>query len=63
MKWLTGKKTHLGSIAAGLLAAIYGLDQMIDPDVAWKIPYTVIAGLIASWTGVNMRLAVKKAER
>jgi len=58
MKMLRGKKTILGSIALGLLAAVYGLDQLIDPATMW-LPYEVITGLVAAWTGVSLRLAVK----
>ena len=58
MKFLKGKKTIIGSVLLGILAAIYGIDQMIDPETQW-LPYVTVTGLVGAWTGVSMRLAVK----
>ena len=56
MEWFKGKKTMLGSIAGGLVIALIGLN-VIDDEVG-----TVLLGLIATWTGISLRLAVKKGK-
>ena len=53
MDWLRGKRTIIGSLAAGVLTVLYSLN-VIDEQLAG-----VLAGLIVTWTGVSMRLAVK----
>ena len=58
---LKGKKTIIGSILLGLLAAIYGIDQWVEPD-KWWLPYETMIGIIGAWTGVSLRLAIAKGK-
>ena len=53
-KFLSGKKTYLGMIAAGVLGILwsYGL---VDDKLA-----SVLASLIFTWTGVSYRAAIDK---
>lgn len=53
---LKGKKTFLGSIAAGLLI----LARTLFPEQVTDEIVGVFAALIVTWTGVSFRLAVKK---
>lgn len=54
MKWLDGKKTILGSVAAGLLVIANAMGW-IDVKTA-----EVIGGFIIAWTGVAIKLAIAK---
>ena len=63
MKWLSGKKTNIGSVAAGLLAALMAADRMLnDGTFGWLSAeqYGMMGGLIFTWTGVAMRAAIAK---
>ena len=53
MEWLKGKRTMLGSIAGGVVIILLGLN-VINDEVG-----TVLLGLIATWTGISLRLAMK----
>ncbi len=57
MNWLSGKKTILGSLAGGVLVIAWSL-SLIDDDMA-----KTLLGLVAMWTGVSLRMAIKGAER
>lgn len=54
MDWLDGKKTILGSVAAGLVIILRALD-VLDDDTAG-----VLLGVILTFTGVSLRLAMNK---
>lgn len=56
MEWLKGKKTILGSIAGGVVIVLVGLN-VIDDETA-----TVLLGVIATWTGISLRMAVKNGK-
>lgn len=68
--WLRDRKTIIGSLLAGLLTVVYALDRLINdvpatPDIeTWLSAevYMILAGLITSFTGVALRLAVGKVE-
>ena len=73
MKWLSGKKFYIGSIAAGLLGAVFAADSMMHDDKAtaditelgwltWQT-YQMVASLILGWTGVAWRHASAKGGR
>ena len=66
-KNLSGYRTHIGMIAGALLTALYGLDQALhdnpatlEVEMGWVSvgTYTMIAGLVAGWTGVAVRAAM-----
>jgi hypothetical protein len=54
MKWLTGKKTIIGSVATGAIIIVSSLN-LLDEQVV-----KVLLGLVVAWTGVSLRLAVKQ---
>ena len=54
MKFLNGKKTYLGSIAAGLLGIVWSLGHIDDRTAQF------IASIITAWTGVAIRSAIAK---
>ena len=56
MSWMKGKKTIIGSVAGGLLAVAWSLG-LIDDATA-----KVVLGLVATWTGVSLRLAIADAK-
>lgn len=56
MKWLRGKRTILGSIAAGVVVIISSLN-LVDEQVAGTL-----LGVIVTFTGVSLRLAVGKGQ-
>jgi len=61
MEWIKGKKTIIGSVLAGLLTTLWGLDHLVNAaDATWisDATYAMLAGPIAAWTGVSLRLAV-----
>ena len=53
MGWLKGKKTVLGSVAAGAPVIAHSLN-LLDSQTA-----EIIAGVIVAWTGVSLRPALK----
>ena len=53
---IDGYKTHIGVIAGAILGAVYSLG-MVDEATAG-----VIASIVAAWTGVAIRDAIRKAE-
>ena len=53
MSFLKGKKTMLGSVGIGLVVIASSL-SLINEQTAG-----IALGLLATWTGVSMRLAVK----
>ncbi|MFQ5591312.1 MAG: hypothetical protein ACE5HE_09135 [Phycisphaerae bacterium] len=53
MGFLKGKKTMIGSVAAGLLVIAFSLG-LIDEKLAG-----LLAGLVTAWTGVALRLAIR----
>lgn len=55
MAWLKGKKTILGSIAGGLVIVAWSLG-LIDQQTAGTL-----LGIVAAWTGVALRLAIKES--
>lgn len=57
MKWLSGKKTYLGTIAMGVIGLLYSMDHL-DERVAG-----ILASIVGTWTGVAVRSAIGKAER
>jgi hypothetical protein len=68
---MAGKKTFLGCILFGALAALYGIDAALHDDPATQATetawlaigwYTSVGAMITAFTGVSFRLAIKKAE-
>lgn len=67
---LRGKKTIVGSLLAGLVTVLYAVDRLFNDSMAtpevetWLSAevYVLLAGLIVSFTGVSLRLAVRDGE-
>ena len=70
MKWLNGKKSYIGSIAAGLLGVVFAADAMLHDDpltagvtelnwLTWQV-YAMVGSAIAAWTGVAWRHSASK---
>lgn len=59
---LKGKKTIIGAIAGAILSMVVLADSIIAPDTWWLTSeqYAAISGMILSWFGVSVRLAIKK---
>lgn len=58
MKWLNNKKTMIGMVAIGALVIV----EAILPDLLSDAAAQVVAGGILTWTGVSLRLAIRKAQ-
>ncbi len=56
MKWLNGKKTYLGMVAAGILGILW-TQGIVDDKIA-----STAAMVITSWTGVAMTHTYKKGK-
>ena len=56
MQWLNGNKAYFGAIAFGVGGILLGLGVITQEvwDVAWP--------LIAGWTGIAIRHAIKKGK-
>ena len=60
--FLDGKKTYLGCLALGLLAALWGLDQLCPGEWLTQQQYEAAAAFITSVTGASMRWAITKQQ-
>jgi len=56
MKWFDNYKTIIGSVAGGLLVVAHSMGYL-DGET-----FGVLAGLILTFTGVSLRLAIKKVQ-
>ena len=56
LAWLSGKKTYLGTIAAGILGLLWSMGYVSD-EVAG-----VLGSIIGTWTGVAIRSAIAKTQ-
>lgn len=63
LKWMDGKKSHIGSLLLSLLGAVLSLDYLVDGQANWMSPgaYAGIGMVVGGLTGVSMRMAVGKA--
>ena len=70
MKWINGKKTIIGTIAAGVLGVVFSIDAMMHDDAAtadvtelgwltWQ-QYSAIGSAILAATGAAWRHAFAK---
>ena len=55
MHWLQGKKTVIGSLLSGVVLIAWSL-KLLDQEAALGA-----LGVLAAFTGVSLRLAVKKS--
>ena len=58
MKWLNNRKSIIGMVAAGLLVIVEAVWPTLFDDQTAQ----VIAGFILTWTGISLRLAIRKAQ-
>jgi len=50
--FLSGKKTIIGIVAGSIYSVLIALNYVEDNQIIWT--------LIAAWTGISFRLALKK---
>lgn len=66
IQWLDGKKTILGGLAAALIGAVWSLDQLLNGGSGhyWftQANYEAAGLLVASLTGISMRLGISKSQ-
>ena len=65
MRWLSGKKTLIGSLLLSLLGACWSLDLLLHDTPTWLTDdqYVALGTMIAGMTGAAMRLAIGKVAR
>lgn len=57
LKKIDGAKTYIGIMCAGILGIVVGLSDTITWETSWVV---VVGSLVATWTGVSYRHAIKK---
>ena len=51
---MTGKKTYLGMVAAGILGILWSCGKLTDEQAG------IAASIITAWTGISLRSAITR---